>query len=122
MSGTITIATERCEPKNVFGVRWHHKLVDVTMWIMDLTGEVVITSGRRYRTIHSGDSGIHLTDPLRALDYRYYIYNDPDHLVGVINSHWHYDPSRPNLKVAVLHDVGRGKHFHIQVHDNTREI
>lgn len=118
----IRIARERCDPRNVFGIAWHHKLVDVIMWIESLTGEVVITSGRRYRIIHDKDSGIHLTDPLRALDLRHYVYNDWDHLCGVINAHWHYDPKRPDLKVAVIHDVGLGKHFHTQVHDNTKEI
>ena len=37
-----------------------------------------------------------------------------------INEAWIYDPTRPNLHVALYHDAGSGHHMHIQVHDATR--
>lgn len=119
MSGSISIA---CDPQNVLGVRWHPILVDLVWWVVDFAGEVVATSGRRYRSLYAGDSGIHMTDPLRALDIRYYIYNNPDKLRDIINRAWQYDRTRPGLKCALLHDVGKGKHFHLQVHDRTIRI
>ena len=121
MAGTIRVATERCDPRNVYGPEWHPKLVDVIQWIIEYTGEVIVTSGLRFRTLYANDSGIHLIVPLRALDIRYYIYNDPSKLCDIINQHWVYDPRRPKLKVAVLHNTGMGMHFHIQVHERTKE-
>ena len=68
-----------------------------------------------------GDDGVHGSLPLRALDLR--CRNDG---VGKVIERWVnrrylYDPKRPQYKVCMYHDVGRGKHLHIQVHDNTVE-
>ena len=121
MNGCLRIAS-CCDPANVFGVCWHQNLVKLIMWLAEYTGEIVITSGRRYRALYAGDSGIHMTDPLRAMDIRYYIYNDPDKLCDIINQAWEYDRTRPRFQCAKLHDTGRGLHFHLQVHDRTRKL
>ena len=105
---------------NFCDVKVHPKLTDLILWIVDFTGEIIITSARRYRTIHDKDSGIHLTDPLRAVDCRYFIYHNPVKLVELINEHWTYDPRRKKLNCAVLHDTGLGEHIHLQVHDRTK--
>jgi hypothetical protein len=108
--------------RNCHIVAWHPKLIDVIAWILEKEGKVVHTSGYRPHKIHGKDSGVHATDPLRATDIRHYIYYNPERLRDEINESWTYDPNRPHLKVAFLHDTGLGKHFHIQVHDNTVRI
>jgi len=108
--------------ENCHIVSWHPNLIRVSIWIVETAGEVVYTSGYRPKLIHDDDSGIHTTDPLRAFDLRHYIYDKPDGLCRRINRVWTYDPKRPNIPVALLHDTGLGKHFHIQVHDNTKAM
>lgn len=78
---------------------------------------VVITESWRPAT-HSGD--LHAVVPVRALDLRSWIYNDPIKIEEFINKRWEYDAQRPEYDVCVFHDTGRGEHFHIQVHPNTR--
>jgi hypothetical protein len=99
----------------------HAKLTDIILWVDHLMGEVVITSARRHRKIHKKDSGIHLTNPLRAVDVRYYIYNDPQHLVDLLNNNFIYN-ERSDKKVAIFHDSGMGKHIHLQCHDMTLKV
>jgi hypothetical protein len=89
---------------------------------MDYTGEIVITSARRYRAIHKKDSGIHLTDPLRAADLRSYTFNNAKALAETINANWRYDSRRRHLRCCVLHDTGLGRHLHIQVHERTKQL
>ena len=120
MTGHIEFTTEQIA-HNFCDVRIHPKLTNIIKWIVDLTGVVVITSARRYRLIHPKDSGIHLTDPLRAADIRYYIYGNPHGLVCLINQHFQYDYKRKKLECAVFHDTV-GKHIHLQVHDRTKQI
>jgi len=103
-------------------VSWHPRLIALTQWIIELTEKVTFTSGHRTKKIHSEDSGIHMTNPLRSVDIRHYIYPKPEALRDRINSAWKYDPKRLHLKCAFLHDTGLGKHFHLQVHDNTKAI
>jgi hypothetical protein len=105
---------------NFCDVKIHPKLTDLLLWIMEYTGEIVVTSARRYRTIHKKDSGIHLTDPLRAADLRSYIYNDAGKLAENINSNWQYDWRRGHLRCAVEHNTGLGRHLHIQIHERTK--
>lgn len=69
-----------------------------------------------------GDNGVHGTLPLRGLDWRC-----RDILFGKlvedqINKHWKYDPTRPDMKCCMCHDVGGGIHLHLQVHANTVRI
>ena len=115
MTGDFKIA---CDPINVF-VKWHHKLIDLATWVVDFTGEIIITSALRMRTLYPLDSGIHTHLPLRALDIRSRIYNDPEKLCEVINNKFKYDKLRPDMKCAIYHDTGLGIHIHLQVHDRT---
>jgi len=116
MNGTIQIA---CDLKNVLGVKWHRNLVDLVGWVVDLTGEIIITSGHRFKTLYKLDSGLHLVLPLRSIDIRSWIYNNPESLCDSINRKWQYDKNRPKLECAVYHDTGNGIHIHLQVHDLT---
>ncbi len=121
MIGHVSYSSDRVY-RNSHIVRWHPKLIRVSLWILEITNEMVITSAFRPRKIHDDDSGIHTTDPLRAMDIRSYIYPKPEALRDRINRVWTYDPKRPELMVAFLHDTGLGIHFHIQVHDNTKAM
>ena len=94
----------------------HKKLRLIILEINIEFGMQTITSLVRF-----GDDGVHGTNPLRAVDER--CRNDE---VGFaieswVNERYVYDPKRPKMKVCMYHDVGRGKHLHIQVHDNTVE-
>ncbi len=100
--------------KNATCVAWHPTLVEVLMWI-EKAFKPVITSAYR-----KGDPGVHGADPLRAFDLRSYIFTNPESVRDIINEHWVYDPKRPAMQVCVYHDVGRGVHFHVQVHKNSR--
>jgi hypothetical protein len=67
-----------------------------------------------------GDSGVHGTMPVRGMDLRIH---DPEagHVIQErVNRVWQYDSLRPELEVAIFHNVGRGAHLHLQVHPNTR--
>ena len=101
-------------------VVWHPKLTEFNLWFADRFGTPVFTSTYRPGPIHSKDSGIHSSDPLRAEDLRSLIYKSPEEMERVINGHWVYDPTRSEMKVCTYHNTGQGDHFHIQVHDNTR--
>ena len=121
MIGHVSYSSDRVY-RNCHIVRWHPNLIRVSIWLMEVVNEVVITSAFRTRKIHEEDSGIHTTDPLRAKDIRSYIYPKPEALKNRINKIWTYDFDRPEIMVALLHDTGLGMHFHIQVHDNTKAM
>ena len=118
--------SDRCNPQNVF-VAWHPMLIKVFIFVLTITGEAVITSAKRFEKIHKFDTGIHCTDPLRALDIRYYIYSNPEFICDTINEKFTYDPLRPDMKCAILHTSfdkdgkSLGRHIHLQVHSRTRE-
>ena len=61
-------------------VAWHPNLIKLNTWLIGEVGKVVYTSGYRSDRIHGKDSGIHTTNPLRAVDIRHYIYYDPERL------------------------------------------
>jgi hypothetical protein len=87
----------------------------ILLWIEGRTGlELTITS--LYRI---GDSGVHGQLPLRGCDVRMRNPVIGDNYSEMINTYWKYDPSRPELKCALLHDSGSGLHLHVQVHPNT---
>lgn len=69
-----------------------------------------------------GDTGVHGTLPLRAMDERCKDKAVGDRIAEYINSKWAYDPDRPQMKVCVFHNVGQGWHLHYQVHSKTRRI
>lgn len=96
----------------------HHPILkNLVIWFEQTFGEPYITSSYR-----ENSAGVHSTIPLRGLDIRSYIYNDPIKIVETINKVWMYDYNRPHLKCAIYHDVGQGVHIHLQVHPNTRKI
>ena len=102
--------------EDMLKVGWSPILIAVLKWMIVRYSKdhILITSAYR-----EGDPGVHGINPLRGLDLRSTVFEDPEQVVEDINSHWKYDPSRPEMKVALLHDVGKGIHFHVQVHPNT---
>ena len=98
---------------------WHPKLIELLVWLTIRYSKNIITSAYREREIHDKDSGIHGTDPLRAVDKRSRDYPDPEAIAADINAHFIYDPIRPHYQVCVYHNTGQGYHFHLQVHDRT---
>ncbi len=94
---------------------YHPFLVEVLEWFSLIAGfQLVFTSGYRLTT------GVHGTDPCRAMDIRSRVFQHPQAVADMINARYEYDPLRPEMQVAIYHDVGRGKHIHIQVHGLTR--
>ena len=92
------------------------KLVNIEYWIIKNFGMLVTCAWRRQR--HSND--LHGLIPVRAKDIRSWCYKDPQLVVNAINARWIYDPARPHMKVAVLHNSGQGRHIHLQSHPATR--
>jgi len=92
-------------------------LIPVIVWVAVTFGLVITESYRDKR--HAND--VHGTDPVRAVDLRTRCYDGDGayRIMDEINNRWIYDPGRPDKKVAMIHDVGQGLHFHIQVHPNT---
>lgn len=101
-------------------VGWHPNIFELLGWLDEEVLSIVVTSTYRPYDSAQSDSGVHSTIPLRGTDIRSYIYKDAQELVDKINKKFEYDPDRPDMKCAVLHDTGRGIHIHLQVHDNTR--
>ena len=102
-------------------IEWYKQmLTDIIIWLADKYGLVMTESYRR--PYHTGD--VHSTDPVRAVDIRSHCYDgDKAHeIMNEINAKWEYDSNRPHMKCAIIHDVGKGVHFHIQVHPNTIRI
>lgn len=114
---TITI---RFEDESVFQrtleKEAHPTLVDLLFWCFS-SGTIehaLITSSYR-----KGDKGVHGTEPYRGLDIRSWDQKSPEKIAEKINAHWQYDSTRPGMSCAMLHNVGRGMHIHLQVHPNT---
>lgn len=98
--------TVRCQPfcspslqiknptvlKELVSVPWHEKLIDVISWIhYEFQGCVYITSGFRIET------GIHNTNPLRAVDLRDSLFENPKEIANEINYIWDYGKSKYNV-------------------------
>ena len=49
---------------------------------------------------------------------------DPQYIAleNAINKRFIYDPKRAKKKCCIFHDIGLGRHLHIQVHYNTFEV
>ncbi len=107
--------------KNFTLVSLHFKLQNLLCWLYEMEYEIIITSAYRRKAIHKNDPLIHRTNPLRAVDIRSWAFENPIIVAHEINKNWEYDLYRPELKCCVYHDVGLGKHFHLQVHENTRQ-
>ena len=112
---------------NMFRVPWHPKLIDLFIWLvcsLNTNGgeKCTVTSAWRPIKIHPNDSGIHITNPLRAFDMRSSGFDDPEDIATKINQCWIYDYDRMHMKTCRYHNVGQGDHFHFQVHDHTMLI
>ncbi len=94
-----------------------HNLQELLIWFRKTFGEPIITSAFR-----KGETGVHGTIPLRAIDIRSYIYTNAQNVVDTLNQIWIYDSKRPKYKCAILHNTGKGLHIHLQVHHNTRKV
>lgn len=106
--------------QNAFYVAWDDTLIELLEWIIDIEmfkTQIVITSA--YRPDRPGRKpSVHGTDPLRGLDLHG---KGPEAIkkTDYINKYWEYNSKDPSLQVAMVHDVGRGEHIHLQVHPNT---
>jgi len=103
--------------RGLMSVPFHPTLIALTMWITIRHSQTVFTSAYR-----EGDKGVHGQNPCRGLDIRSKVFHDPRKIVNDINTHWLYDPGREQFRCAKLHDAGKGKHIHLQVHDKTRYL
>ena len=101
--------------QQVIAVPWHPKLIDLVEWFDKKWGNVIITCAYERRNYPS----VHSLNPLRGVDIRSRNFADPAWMEKEINEHWVYDSDRPSKKCCIYHDVGRGRHFHLQVHENT---
>ena len=84
--------------------------------ILGMYSKIVITEGYRDQ-LHSND--LHGVIPVRAIDIRSWIYDNPEKIEQIINTRYTYDPQRPEYQCCVYHTTGHGMHFHIQVHPRT---
>ena len=110
--------------RNFLGSGYHPILIDVVCWMYDEfkdfsyyvfgVAEIIFTCGYR-----EGSTGVHGTIPTRGIDIRSWVFKHPEKIEKKINDTWIYDPERPEMNVAWVHDSGKGSHFHIQVHPNT---
>ena len=98
---------------------YHPLLITISCEIAQEFGIFITEAWRKPK--HPGD--IHSTKPGRALDLRVRVYGSLEQAENIkdwINQKWQYDFERPEMKVAIIHDVGGGKHFHVQVSQATR--
>lgn len=60
--------------------------------------------------------------PHRAIDFRisHCPFQTVQRVADRINETFIYDPDRPTMRVAILHDAGSGNHMHVQVHARTQ--
>ena len=93
----------------------HPKLIALLKWFAVRFSQTVITCAFEERDYPS----VHCTIPLRGVDVRSRVFENPVGVVEDINKHFTYDPQRPGLTCALYHDTGRGPHIHLQVHDRT---
>lgn len=94
---------------------YHAKLMALIVWASARYSIIMLTSAYR-----DGDEGVHGTTPCRAIDIRSTWYKSPAKIVDDINNHWEYDYTRPKMQCALLHDVGKGVHIHLQTCDVTK--
>jgi hypothetical protein len=107
--------------------RFHDKLREVFNSMLDSAwpehADVFITSIYRSKEEDAavGGQGIHHSIPHRACDIRIHplLNGEKVTVVTRLNNQFAYDPKRPKLSVALIHDAGSGVHLHLQVSDFT---
>ena len=97
--------------------RYHVTLRRLIRWILSQFRNVTFTESYRPKQ-HPND--LHGTNPVRAVDVRSWVYPAPQKIADRINAAWEYDYKRPEKQACKYHGKGKNKHFHLQVHDNTR--
>lgn len=100
--------------RNILRAVYDDDLILLIVWVVARYSNVVFTSGYREE-----DKGVHGTSPCRGIDIRSRVYEEPQKVADDINTHFIYDPERPEKKCAKYHDTGKGLHIHLQVHPNT---
>jgi hypothetical protein len=90
---------------------------EVISMIRAFNKKLVLTSSFR-----EGDPGVH--GSFRGLDFRTHELrsSEIENIVEKINSRYIYDPKRPEMKVLMYHDIGKGLHLHLQSHPNTVRV
>jgi hypothetical protein len=103
--------------KGLMGKRFSPMLIEIISDLASLHGVMITESFREKRH----DNDLHGVDPVRAVDVRTWCYPEyeKNSMFQRVNDLWFYDPERPWLLVAVVHDSGAGLHAHIQVHPRT---
>ena len=103
--------------RGMFTASWHPILIALFLWITVRYSKdkIIITSAFR-----KDDPGVHGQIPLRGFDLRSSVFTKPQEIADSINQSWIYDLDRPEMKVALFHDIGQGEHLHFQVHPKTR--
>jgi len=96
----------------------HPKLIELVLWFAVRYSETVFTCAYEARDYPS----VHSTIPFRGMDVRSRVFKDPQKVEDDINANWIYDPERPHLKCAIYHNMGRGRHIHLQVCDRTEKV
>ena len=96
--------------------KYHPLLINLLTTFQNVAENSIVTEGWRE------GGGVHSTDPCRGMDLRSWIYSyyKVKEILKYVNDRWIYDPNRPTMKCLVLHDAGKGIHFHLQVHPNTQ--
>ena len=112
------IVKDDCVLKGLFERRFSPLLITILLDVAKEHGLVITESYRPKK--HRND--LHGTSPVRAIDIREWCYSPikAKEIEREINYRWEYDYKRTEKKVAWIHDSGKGIHFHIQVHPNTR--
>ena len=100
--------------KNLEVLNLDPMLVTIAAWASDRFHLFIVTSAYR-----PGDSGVHGTMPVRGLDLRCSDDYTGKKVEAAVNMRWGYDDERPAMNVCIYHDVGKGKHIHLQVSRNT---
>ena len=101
--------------KALLGKTYDPTLIEIVATVESFFPGITITEGYREGI------GVHSTDPCRAIDLRSRNYTEGQiqAIKDFINNAWIYDYERPEMACCIVHDVGRGIHFHIQVHPRT---
>ena len=102
--------------KNLEVLNLDPKLIDLADAVKAKWQLYIVTSAYR-----PGDPGVHGTNPTRGLDLRCSDDYTGRIVVDWVNALWEYDPERPTMVCCIYHDVGFGRHLHLQVCANTRK-
>lgn len=100
--------------QELVSVSWHKQLLEVISWLSyKFRGRIYFTSGYR------DEDGIHGTKPLRAIDLRSRVFDNPIEVRDLINLNWYY--GKDNYQVCMYHRTATcrrcGNRFDIHITD-----